>query len=86
MRTLKSPPCEHQGATTTTNLFTCSIGLYGGHPYLGNCIKCIANAENNAAHFEEFKKQAAMHEKSKTVENTARRKPCCGSKITPFST
>ena len=39
--------CEHQVKTSSTNLFVCKIGMYGGHPYIGNCISCIKNNENN---------------------------------------
>jgi len=71
--------CEHQVATTTANLYTCSIGLYGGHPYLGNCITCMANAENNAEHFEQLKKREAISH----PPQARRISGCCDSALNP---
>lgn len=39
--------CEHQVETETKNLFVCKIGMYGGHPYIGNCLSCIKESQNN---------------------------------------
>jgi hypothetical protein len=40
--------CTHQsqppGKDTGRRL--CSIGWYGGKPWVGNCIECISRAEN----------------------------------------
>lgn len=46
--------CEHQVKTETNNLFICNIGLYGGHPYIGNCINCIKNNNNNKQYANEI--------------------------------
>ena len=39
--------CEHQVNTDSKNLFVCKIGMFGGHPYIGNCIQCISSNQNN---------------------------------------
>ena len=46
--------CEHQTKTNSTNLFVCKIGMYGGHPYIGNCISCIQNNQNNKNYSQEL--------------------------------
>jgi hypothetical protein len=45
---MRSPDaiCPHQQLTERRNAFRCTIGLYGGHPYLGNCLHCIKNGDN----------------------------------------
>jgi hypothetical protein len=46
--------CEHQIKTNSTNLFVCKIGMYGGHPYIGNCISCIKENQNNQEYAEKL--------------------------------
>jgi hypothetical protein len=38
--------CPHQSRTRDRGAFTCALGWYGGHPFLGNCRSCIANGRN----------------------------------------
>ena len=38
--------CSHQSRTRDRGQFACSLGWYGGKPWLGNCLACIAAAEN----------------------------------------
>lgn len=54
MRTGNQIACEHQATTARENAFTCAIGMYGGHPYLGNCAKCLSSGENNKEHVQEL--------------------------------
>jgi hypothetical protein len=46
--------CEHQIETKAKNLFVCKIGLFGGHPYIGNCIQCISANQNNKDYINEL--------------------------------
>lgn len=38
--------CTHQSRTRDRGQFTCALGLYGGKPWLGNCVACINAGEN----------------------------------------
>lgn len=58
--------CPHQTSMDKTGRGKCSLGLYGGTPWLGNCIACIERGENN----ETF----AKHKPSFTV--AFRKKGC----------
>lgn len=61
--------CEHQVKTSSINLFLCKIGMYGGHPYIGNCISCIKENQNN----KEYAK--------KLIETLERSHPSTASKV-----
>lgn len=39
--------CLHQ-APLGLGRFTCALNLYGGKPYLGNCIACVTAGDNTA--------------------------------------
>lgn len=43
-----SQPCPYQSKPTgrDVGLRICSLGLFGGDPYVGNCIACIKAGEN----------------------------------------
>jgi hypothetical protein len=67
--------CDNQVKTKTKNLFVCKIKLYGGHPYIGNCIECVSRNQNNPQHAAEL---AARAERSHP--STAKRvSGCCDS-------
>jgi hypothetical protein len=38
--------CKYQQVTERKNAFLCTLGLHGGHPYLGNCLACLKNGQN----------------------------------------
>ena len=38
--------CPHQISMDKTGRGKCSLGLYGGSPWLGNCLACIKAGEN----------------------------------------
>ena len=38
--------CIYRSRTRERGQFECSIGWYGGHPWLGNCLECINRGEN----------------------------------------
>jgi hypothetical protein len=61
--------CDHQINTDSKNLFVCKIGMYGGHPYIGNCISCIKENQNN----DEYAK--------KIIETLARSHPSSVNKV-----
>ena len=42
--------CPHQSRARSRGRFTCALGLYGSHPYLGNCQSCIAAGHNTPEH------------------------------------
>jgi hypothetical protein len=71
--------CKHQSRQGTTGYFNCSIGLYGGKPYFGNCKTCIESGQNNEAYAKElFAKAERSHPSS------ARRvSGCCDSALNP---
>ena len=63
----------------------CLLDYFDGKPLQINCLYCIKGGYNTLEKKEENDKKKEEL-KSKTVSNTFERKPCCGSKITPFST
>lgn len=69
--------CEYQKKTQTKNLFVCSIGLYGGHPYIGNCIDCVKNNHNN----KEYAKELVDKLSRSHPENATRISGCCDSAL-----
>ena len=69
--------CEHQVKTDTKNLFPCKIGMYGGHPYIGNCIACIRDNQNNPEYANEL---ARMSRKSHP-ESAGKVSGCCDSAL-----
>ena len=69
--------CDHQAKTETKNLFICKIGMYGGHPYIGNCIACIRDNQNNPEYANEL---ASKHRKSHP-ENAGKVSGCCDSAL-----
>jgi hypothetical protein len=69
--------CEHQVKTNSENLFLCKIGMYGGHPYIGNCVSCIRNNQNNPEYANEI---AIKHRKSHP-ENAGKVSGCCDSAL-----
>jgi len=38
--------CPHQSRPRDRGQFTCSLGWYGGHPWLGNCNDCMTTGRN----------------------------------------
>ena len=38
--------CPHQSRDRDRGQFKCSLGWYGGRPWLGNCNDCLAAGEN----------------------------------------
>jgi hypothetical protein len=38
--------CPHQSRTRDRGQFTCALGWYGGHPWLGNCNECMTAGRN----------------------------------------
>ena len=68
--------CEHQVLTETNNLFICKIGLYGGHPYIGNCIACIRENNNNKEYADQLSSDyRRSHPSDKKVSG------CCDSAL-----
>jgi hypothetical protein len=48
----QSANCKYQSLTERKNAFTCALGFHGGFPYIGNCLTCIENNQNNPEHVE----------------------------------
>jgi hypothetical protein len=69
--------CEHQIETKTKNLFVCKIGLYGGHPYIGNCMQCMNAKQNN----EDYAKELNERRFSSHPVGRAKVSGCCDSAI-----
>jgi hypothetical protein len=72
---MRSPAiiCPHQEPTERRNAFRCTIGMYGGHPYLGNCLQCIKSGANTPAHAAELAARAARAHPA----NRPRLSGCC---------
>lgn len=51
----------------------CAIGLYGGHPWVGECNKCMAAGQNNEKHAAELAARAARSHPA----SAARISGCC---------
>jgi hypothetical protein len=67
--------CEYQSEGKSKNQFTCSIGLYGGIPYIGNCLNCVDKKQNTEAYASElFTKAERAHPSS-----APRVSGCCDS-------
>jgi hypothetical protein len=65
--------CPHQSRDRSTGHFRCAIGWYGGAPYLGNCMDCLANHRNTPEAFAAF-----LSEHEKTHPPTAKKiSGCC---------
>jgi hypothetical protein len=72
--------CPHQRPRETkVNSFICDIGLFGGFPYLGNCLACVAAGQNNAAFVIASKEQ---YERSHPPGQAAV-SGCCDSALNP---
>lgn len=69
--------CSHQVKTDSVNLFICKIGMYGGHPYIGNCLECVNKNQNN----EEYAKELFAKSERTHPSNRARISGCCDSAI-----
>jgi hypothetical protein len=42
--------------------YVCQLGLYGGKPYVGNCLTCVREGNNNTAFAAAlFARQAITH-------------------------
>jgi hypothetical protein len=52
--------CEHQTPGTATHRYRCGLGYYGGQPYLGNCIACVAAQDNDPARAAELFARATI--------------------------
>jgi len=67
--------CTHQSMQGKQRL--CSLGMYGGKPYLGNCLRCAHLGQNNAEYAAElFAKVDTTH-----PSNRPRLSGCCGSAL-----
>jgi len=53
----------------------CSLGLYGGKPFVGNCNSCIERGENTP----EFAAQLASRSERSHPATAARVSGCCDS-------
>jgi hypothetical protein len=67
--------CEHQVNTDSINLFVCKIGMYGGHPYIGNCISCIKENQNN----QEYAKKLSKTLERSHPSTASKLSGCCDS-------
>ena len=67
--------CDHQINTDSKNLFVCKIGMYGGHPYIGNCISCIKENQNN----NEYAKKLIETLERSHPSNASKVSGCCDS-------
>jgi hypothetical protein len=38
--------CPYQSRHRDRGQFTCALGWYGGHPWLGNCFECLKRGDN----------------------------------------
>ena len=67
--------CDYQSAGKTKNQFVCGLGLYGGVPYIGNCINCVDKKQNNQNYANELiaKHNRTHPEKSNKISG------CCDS-------
>lgn len=69
--------CEYQVKANSENLFVCKIGMYGGHPYIGNCIACIRDNQNNP----EYAKELLDRSRKSHPDGTVRISGCCDSAL-----
>jgi hypothetical protein len=67
--------CEYQSEGKSKNQFTCSIGLYGGVPYIGNCLNCVDKKQNN----ESYAKELFVNVGRTHPSNRTRISGCCDS-------
>jgi hypothetical protein len=67
--------CPHQSkpAGKDTGRRLCKIGLYGGKPFIGNCLKCIKSGENT----ETFAKSLSDRSAKSHPANRAKIHGCC---------
>jgi len=54
--------CPHQTASdpAVVNRYRCALGLYGGAPYLGNCLACVSRQENTPAFAARLEARATL--------------------------
>jgi len=38
--------CKHWNRERDCGRGTCALGWFGGKPYIGNCVKCLAKGNN----------------------------------------
>jgi hypothetical protein len=67
--------CQYQSRNRDKGQFSCSLGLYGGHPWLGNCKLCIERGQNN----EEYAKELFSKAERSHPSGVARISGCCDS-------
>jgi hypothetical protein len=71
--------CKHQSRKVNYGPFACALGLYGGRPYLGNCVACIKSNQNN----EEYVKTLRERELISHPPTAKRASGCCDSALNP---
>ena len=74
--------CQHQSRQGNHGAFVCSLGLYGGKPYLGNCQQCIAAGENT----EEFAAGLTATRERSHPAASPHVSGCCDSALNPVLT
>jgi len=67
--------CPHQNPSEIKGGFKCTIGLYGGFPYIGNCLKCLEGGQNNAEYVQSLEStRRASHPQERSLVSG-----CCDS-------
>jgi hypothetical protein len=66
-------PCPHWTRKSDRGAGNCSLGWYGGKPFVGNCLDCIAAGENAP------EAKAALDARAETSHPTTRPRlsGCC---------
>jgi len=52
--------CQHWTRKAKTGPGKCAIGWFGGEPYVGNCLACLAKGFNNPEARESADAKAAL--------------------------
>jgi hypothetical protein len=71
--------CPHQLSMDKTGRGKCSLGLYGGQPWLGNCVGCAKAGENN----EEFAKELLARRTKSHPPGAPAASGCCDDARNP---
>lgn len=72
---MTSCPHQSQPPGKDTGRRLCALGLFGGKPFSGNCLSCIAKGRNNAEYAAAL---FARHEKTHPGDKP-RVSGCCDS-------
>lgn len=65
--------CSYQSRARDKGQFVCSLGWYGGRPWIGNCLDCLKRGDNTP------KAKAAFDLRSDKTHPAARQRisGCC---------